>query len=35
VITRSYASNMADAAYYVGACQQDCHATLARDTGTN
>jgi len=35
VIERSYASNMADAAYYVGACQQVCHATLVRDTGTN
>ena len=33
--TRSYASNMADASYYVGACQQQCHATLAFDVGTN
>jgi hypothetical protein len=35
VIEQSYGSNMADAAYYVGACQQVCHATLVRDTGTN
>jgi len=35
VIARSYASNMADAAYYIGACQQVCHATMVRDTGTN
>ena len=34
-ITRSYASNMADAAYYVGACQRQCNATLARDEGIN
>jgi hypothetical protein len=35
VIEHSYASNMADAAYYVGACQRDCHATLVHDTATN
>lgn len=35
VIEQSYGSNMADAAYYVGACQRQCHATLVRDTGTN
>jgi hypothetical protein len=35
LITRSYASNMADAAYYIGACQQQCNTTLASDTGTN
>src|SRR5215472_3210205 len=35
VIEESYASNMADAAYYVGACQQVCHATLKHDVGTN
>jgi hypothetical protein len=35
VIEQSYGSNMADAAYYVGACQRQCHATLTRDTGTN
>src|SRR5215472_7078345 len=35
VITHSYASNMADAAYYVGACQQLCHALLSHDVGTN
>jgi hypothetical protein len=35
VVDHSYASNMADAAYYVGACQQACHATLTQDTGTN
>jgi hypothetical protein len=34
-VTLSYASNMADASYYVGACQQQCHATLAFDVGTN
>jgi len=35
VIEDSYASNMADAAYYVGACQQVCNATLNHDVGTN
>jgi hypothetical protein len=35
VIDHSYGSNMADAAYYVGACQQVCHATLVNDVGTN
>jgi hypothetical protein len=35
VIEQSYGSNMADAAYYVGACQRQCHATLTRDIGTN
>ena len=35
LITHSYSSNMADAAYYVGACQQVCHAVLSRDRGTN
>jgi hypothetical protein len=35
VIARSYASNMADSAYYIGACRQVCHATMVRDTGTN
>ena len=34
-ITSSYASNMADAAYYIGACQQQCNTTLAHDVGTN
>ncbi|HEV2450878.1 MAG TPA: hypothetical protein VGS62_02995 [Streptosporangiaceae bacterium] len=34
-ITESYASNMADAAYYVGACQRRCNTTLAHDTGTS
>ncbi len=34
-ITRSYASNMADAAYYVGACQRRCNTILDRDTGVN
>ena len=33
-ITRSYASNMADAAYYVGACQRQCNTILAHDTGS-
>ena len=35
IIEESYASNMADAAYYVGACQRVCHATLKHDVGTN
>ena len=35
VIEQSYGSNMADAAYYIGACQRVCHATMVRDTGTN
>jgi hypothetical protein len=35
VIDHSYASNMADAAYYVGACQRQCNTTLDSDTGTN
>jgi len=35
LIDHSYASNMADAAYYIGACQQECHAALTRDVGTN
>jgi hypothetical protein len=35
LITRSYASNMADAAYYVGACQRECNTVLALDRGTN
>ena len=35
VIEHSYGSNMADAAYYIGACQQVCHATMTHDIGTN
>jgi hypothetical protein len=35
LITNSYASNMADAAYYVGACRRACDTTLANDTGVN
>jgi hypothetical protein len=35
LITRSYASNMADAAYYVGACRRVCNTRLSRDRGTN
>jgi hypothetical protein len=35
LITNSYASNMSDAAYYVGACRQVCNMTLANDTGVN
>jgi hypothetical protein len=35
LIEDSYASNMADAAYYVGACQQQCNTTLIHDIGTN
>jgi hypothetical protein len=34
-VTASYASNMADASYYVGACQRRCNTTLAYDIGTN
>jgi hypothetical protein len=29
----SYASNMADAAYYIGACQQVCNQTMQYDKG--
>ena len=35
LITNSYASNMADAAYYVGACRRVCDTTLANDAGVN
>ena len=35
LITNSYASNMADSAYYVGACRRVCNVTLANDTGVN
>jgi hypothetical protein len=35
LISDSYSSNMADAAYYVGACQRQCNTTLIRDVGTN
>jgi hypothetical protein len=35
LITRSYASNMADAAYYVGACQRQCNTALIQDVGVN
>jgi hypothetical protein len=35
VITHSYASNMADAAYYVGACQRECDTVLSHDVGVN
>jgi hypothetical protein len=35
LIYRSYASNMADAAYYVGACQRQCNTALVADIGTN
>ena len=35
LITNSYASNMADAAYYVGGCRRICNMTLANDTGVN
>ena len=35
LIDRSYASNMADAAYYIGACRQECNATMSRDVGVN
>jgi hypothetical protein len=35
LIDRSYSANMADAAYYVGACQRECNTALVRDVGTN
>jgi hypothetical protein len=35
LIDDSYSSNMADAAYYVGACQQRCNTLLTHDIGTN
>jgi len=35
LIDYSYASNMADAAYYVGACRRACDTLLAHDRGTN
>jgi hypothetical protein len=35
LITQSYASNMADGAFYVGACRRVCNTTLAYDTGVN
>jgi parallel beta-helix repeat protein len=31
----SYASNMADAAYYIGACQQECNQVMQYDQGEN
>jgi hypothetical protein len=31
----SYASNMADSAYYIGACQQVCDQVMEEDTGEN
>jgi hypothetical protein len=31
----SYASNMADSAYYIGACQQVCNQTMQDDVGEN
>jgi hypothetical protein len=31
----SYASNMADAAYYIGACQQVCNQVMQYDQGEN
>jgi hypothetical protein len=35
LITHSYASNMADSSFYVGACLQVCDTTLAGDTAAN
>ena len=35
LITHSYASNMADGAFYVGACRRVCDTTLSGDTGVN
>jgi parallel beta-helix repeat protein len=34
-ITNSYASNMGNAAFYLGACGQNCNAELTDDHGTN
>jgi hypothetical protein len=34
-VTNTYASNMADAAYYVGGCGQVCNTTISDDIGTN
>lgn len=34
-ITHSYAANMADSAYYVGACQRVCNTVLSRDIAAN
>ncbi len=31
----SYASNMADSAYYIGACQQQCNQVMQYDQGEN
>lgn len=33
--THSYASNMADSAYYIGACQQVCDQVMQYDQGEN
>ncbi len=35
IISNSYASNMANGAYYVGACQRECNTLLTGDRGTN
>ena len=35
LITHSYAGNMADGAFYVGACRRACDTTLASDTAVN
>jgi hypothetical protein len=35
LITNSYAANMADSSFYVGACRRVCDTTLAGDTGVN
>ena len=34
-ITHSYASNMADSSFYVGACKQVCDTVVSDDTGVN
>jgi hypothetical protein len=34
-VKNSYASNMGDSAYYVGACQRVCNALLDHDVGEN
>ena len=35
MITNSYASNMADSAYYIGACRRECNMKLVHDEAVN
>jgi hypothetical protein len=35
LLTETYASNMADAAYYIGGCARMCNVTLSHVTGLN